>query len=180
MAAATEDRRTALTLGARAVSVCLAFALLGAAVAGAACTAIGGEYVQRVTLSATGCNAEGDCPYSTLANYWYQPTHEIVIASDQDPDYNLMVLFHEACHAWEGRRCADDDIDLVCWLDSPEALAFPTTPSPWPGLYDTTLEDAAETCAEWQLDADGLKALSPERYEWAQTWLPAPTRIGGD
>lgn len=146
--------------------------LVALAILSAACMPIGAQQVQRITISKDGCTAEGYCPWGgkAQANFFYQPTHEVVLG----PNQGAFQVLHEFCHTWQGRLCPDSDDSLSCWADTPEGRAFPTTPPPssWYLSGDSKLEDAANTCAEYQLDSNKLKTLSPERYSWATEYLP--------
>ena len=133
------------------------------------CTVIGAAQVKTITIDAGGCDSHGVCTYGGHANYYEQATGEVVLVPNQG-DFTRL---HEFCHAWQGRLCPASDMAIDCWKDTPEGKAFPDTPSPWTFLsQDNKLEDAANTCAQWQLDPAKLESLSPERYDWAARWLP--------
>jgi hypothetical protein len=133
------------------------------------CTVIGADQVKTITVDAGGCDSHGVCIYGGHANYYEQETGEVVLI----PNQGIFTWLHETCHAWRGRLCPADDMSLDYWASTPEGKAFPTSPSPWSFLsQDNKLEDAANTCAQWQLDPAKLQAMSYERYQWAATWLP--------
>jgi len=137
------------------------------------------ETTARITISARPCTHAGVCPFGELAptdssdgwveedsrllGFYYAGSNEIVLPLN----YKYTILLHEECHSREQTY----HIELL-----------PTTPAPWGngfGAYadlalyspeEVQSEDAANTCAVYQLQPDWLKQVSPERYAWADKY----------
>ena len=140
-------------------------------VAAAPATPPGSAYT---TVSDRPCTRFGLCPYGDLplaegGDAWVLPSGDALMgfymSGSQEivlpPNYTQETLVHEGCHAMIG--------------SSVEGLNFPTTQIPFdlsPYAPDQYLaEDAARTCAAYQLDPEWLEQVSPERYAWAETWI---------
>src|SRR3989344_566474 len=117
-----------------------------------------------------GCASEGECHWY---NFYWAPTHEVVMQNDEGQDK----VQHELCHAHQhwaingGTPLSPSDYDLESWYATTEGQSFTAAVAglPWPWSYSAVngLEDFAWTCAFWYLDPSSLLEVSPERYKWA-------------
>lgn len=122
-----------------------------------------------------GCASDGTCHWF---NFYWAPTHEVVMQDGEGPHK----VQHELCHAhqhWSingGATLDPSDYDLESWYSMAEGQSFAAAVAglPWPWTHSAVsgLEDFAWTCAYWYLDPAHLLEVSPERYQWAAANLP--------
>lgn len=122
-----------------------------------------------------GCASDGTCYWY---NFYWAPTHEVVMQNGEGPDK----VQHELCHAHQhwtisgGAPLAPSDYDLLSWYATGEGTSFAAAAAglawPWAHSNVNPLEDFAWTCAYWYLDPAYLLTASPERYDWAAANLP--------
>lgn len=144
----------------------------------------------------TGTDLTGWSPYGRAANYYsnHRGYNEIVLY----PNQTASTVLHEMGHAYQLRSVPPGRIAWVFldpeFLDFMEATEWRLESSPdevaaafeayqvrfsyhgapvWSGLSSfDPLEDYANTFAQFFLDPEALRTLSPERYEWMASHLP--------
>ena len=130
----------------------------------------------NTSISWTGCASDGSCYWF---NFYWAPTHEIVLQPGEGPDR----VQHEYCHAhqhWSingGAPLPPSDYDLESWYATSEGKSFMAATAglsfPWTNSAINGLEDFAWTCTYWYLDPDRLVTVGGQaRYEWMKENLP--------
>lgn len=129
----------------------------------------------HIHVSGNGQTSAGDCPYgcTRVANYYWAPLHEIVLA----PNQGQLTIVHEYCHAhqhWSingGAYLAPSGIDLHDWYNTNEGIGFGWItyglPWPWHNSAVNPIEDFAWTCSYRYTNPLYLYYISPARYNWA-------------
>jgi hypothetical protein len=124
--------------------------------------------------------------YSQVSSPGQKPTIEYIAGTPGASE--AFVLTHEICHAHQDRVAQDFGGRFGDgWYASPAAADFVAHTgwterdgrwiSPDGTAYLNPIEDDADTCATWFDPDTGPKFLrrwQPERFAWAQRWLPLP------
>ncbi|KKM21441.1 hypothetical protein LCGC14_1635410 [marine sediment metagenome] len=130
------------------------------------------------TTVVVGAASDGTAyPY----NFYWAPTHEVVLVNEQQRGTNQEV--HELCHAhqhWSingGTPLPPSDYDLESWYGTSEGQSFTAAVRglsfPWQLSAVNGLEDFAWTCSFWYRDSQRLLDVGGDaRYEWAKGNLP--------
>lgn len=65
---------------------------------------VGSDQVKLVTVSPNGCTASGVCPWGAgvARNYWYQPTHEVVLDPKALAGGSYSTVLHDRARLLEG------------------------------------------------------------------------------